>query len=175
MMDLAAIDKQAFQYLNNLDFGSAEVAKYIKLGDEYGLYIFAGIAAVFFVLNRPAFWTAVAAAVLARGVLTEGIRYFYHRLRPFDNSQLENVRKLIEKSASEGSFPSGHAAFYFAIAFAVYFFDRRLGQLALFLAVVLSLARVYLGVHYPSDILGGAILGLVSAFAASRLFNRYGN
>ena len=67
------------------------------------------------------------------------------------------------------SFPSGHATFFFALAAAVYMKDKRWGAVFLILAAVLSILRVATGLHYTSDILAGAALGVLVAFVGSWL------
>jgi len=99
------------------------------------------------------------AVILARGILTEVIRFFYHHARPFD---VFGFTPLVGESGS--SFPSGHAAFLFALALVVFYYNRKMGIWYLVLALVNGLARVYTGVHWPMDILGGAIIGLASGF-----------
>jgi len=71
---------------------------------------------------------------------------------------------LIDRS-TDPSFPSDHATFAFAIAVAVWKYDRKLGAVFGALAILLSAARVYVGTHYPSDVLGGAVLGTIVALA----------
>jgi undecaprenyl-diphosphatase len=66
---------------------------------------------------------------------------------------------LFARHAADASFPSDHATAAFAIATAVLLRDRRLGVVVLAFAVVLAAGRVALGVHYPSDVVGGAALG----------------
>jgi len=59
------------------------------------------------------------------------------------------------------SFPSDHAVLFFALATSIYFASRQVGLLAYFhVLIVICLPRLYLGIHYPSDILGGALLGI---------------
>lgn len=58
------------------------------------------------------------------------------------------------------SFPSDHAAFYFALATLIWISDRRLGVYAFFWAAITSSTRIYLGYHYPTDILGGVAVGI---------------
>ena len=66
-------------------------------------------------------------------------------------------------TTADPGFPSDHATGAFAIAFALVLRDRMVGIVALALAVVLSFGRVALGVHYPSDVFAGAVLGLGAA------------
>lgn len=169
---MRSFDLQIFQYINGLALKYPLWDKIVVYANEYGFYVFAGIAAVLFFVNRRVFWSAVAAVVLARGLLTEFIRYFYKRPRPFVNDQIENVRQLVQKNIVNDSFPSGHAAFYFAVAFAVYYWNRQAGTVLIILALILGLVRVYAGIHYPSDILAGAAIGFVSAWVAGRLLFR---
>lgn len=74
------------------------------------------------------------------------------------------------------SFPSGHATFMFALAFAMYGFDKRAGIFIGTLAVVTGISRVLAGVHFWYDILGGFILGAGIAYiitlVASRIFKK---
>ncbi|MDP2704112.1 MAG: phosphatase PAP2 family protein [bacterium] len=97
-------------------------------------------------------------AVIARGILTEVIRFLYYRPRPFE---LLGVSSLFGKESS--AFPSGHAALLFALSFIVFFFHRRWGAVFLGLSLLVGVARVIAGVHFPSDILGGIIVALFSS------------
>ena len=97
-------------------------------------------------------------------MLVEIIRKFFPRPRPFLAHQ---VVQLIAKD-SEKSFPSGHAAAFFAIAMAVYFYDKKAGYALFIAAVLISLARVVAGIHYPTDIIGGAVLGVIVAWAVNQ-------
>lgn len=119
--------------------------------------------------KEKTFYFAVMAlsALFSRGVFTETIRFFYQRLRPYDALGLE---PLISPNIS-GSFPSGHAAFFFAISFTLLYFNKKWGIWFLVFSVLMGLARVFVGVHYPADILGGAVLGLISAWLTMKLMN----
>ena len=169
---LVNLDAKVFQWINSLAGQSAFRDQVLIFASKYGIEIFGGILFVLFFIHRRSFWRAAIAAVLARVVLVETIRHLYHRPRPFLNQSLEGLRQLIEKNANEASFPSGHAAVYFAIAFAVYFSNKTLGWILLATAGIFGLARVYAGVHYPSDILGGAVVGFISAAVVDMIVRR---
>lgn len=66
------------------------------------------------------------------------------------------------------SFPSDNATFFFALSTGIYFLSRPLGILAgLYSVIVAGLVRIYLGFHYPSDVIVGALIGIVVAAAAN--------
>jgi undecaprenyl-diphosphatase len=109
----------------------------------------------------------VLAALISRGILTEAIRYFYERPRPF---AILGFSPLVGETSS--SFPSGHAAFFFALGFIILSINRKWGYWFLLLAFLNGLARVFVGVHYPSDILGGILTGLVAWAVIHLIFNR---
>jgi undecaprenyl-diphosphatase len=106
----------------------------------------------------------LAAAVVARLGVVELIRHYYHRPRPFAALA---VHQLL--GDANWSFPSGHAAFFFAIATALYLYNKRWGTLFFVAATLITVSRVIAGVHYPSDILGGALLGAVVGYAAVKI------
>ena len=62
------------------------------------------------------------------------------------------------------SFPSGHATFFFALAFSMFFSHKKVGVLFLFFALAISVSRIIAGVHFPIDILGGLFLGFTISF-----------
>jgi len=104
------------------------------------------------------------AVILSRGIVTELIRYFYHHPRPFDALGFAPM-----VSESGYSFPSGHAAFFFALAMIVFFYNRRLGAWYFLFAIANGIARIFVGVHWPLDILGGAIVGILCGIISHKL------
>lgn len=112
---------------------------------------------------------AAASCLLSRGIIVSAIRLFWHRPRPFI---ILNLIPLIPYG-DKASFPSGHAAFLFALALALWFFHKKSGWFYLALALLGSLARVSIGLHWPSDILAGIIIGLLSAWLVYWLFKKY--
>ena len=91
-----------------------------------------------------------------------------HRLRPFAVSP--EILRLIPTPLSEFSLPSAHASAAFGLAFPIVFTSRRMGIVAGGLAILVALGRVLAGVHYPSDVLAGALVGF-AAFTVVRLMH----
>jgi undecaprenyl-diphosphatase len=97
--------------------------------------------------------------ILSRGIITETIRYFFPRTRPFIALGLTPM--LIDRAAS---FPSGHATFFFALAFCTFLINKKWGWILTIASILTTVSRVVAGVHWPSDIVGSAIIaGLVFA------------
>ncbi len=97
----------------------------------------------------------ISAGIAAR-IGVEIIRLFIPRLRPLVVDHIAHVL-FIETSYS---FPSGHASFFFALSTIVYFYNKRWGFWFFIASASIGFARVVAGVHYPTDILGGMILGI---------------
>ncbi|GAB6458775.1 undecaprenyl-diphosphate phosphatase BcrC [Bacillus cereus] len=87
------------------------------------------------------------------------IGQIYFEARPFVS---HNVNLLISHAA-DASFPSDHTTGAFSLAFAILFRHRKIGTGMLLLAILTGFSRVYVGHHYPFDVLGGIIVGLVSS------------
>jgi len=88
------------------------------------------------------------------------IKSFIFSPRPF--MVFENVKPLFVHGGME-SFPSGHAMFFSALALSLFFVHKRIGYLFFIVALIVGLARVASGVHFPIDILFGYILGIIIA------------
>jgi len=124
--------------------------------------------------NWRFFAEGLISAIFARLVLTEAVRYFWPVPRPFMKLRINSLFGLsrldsILPSGIDGSFPSGHAAFFFALAASVFFSSRAWGWVFLAAAFLMGLGRIGAAVHWPSDILAGAFIGIASAFLFHRI------
>lgn len=100
---------------------------------------------------------SLGAALFSRLIIVEIMRWLYFRPRPF---VAEQVNQLLEHSASS-SFPSGHAAFFFALSTVIFLYHKKAGLLFFIASFLIGLARIFVGIHYPLDILVGAVIGIL--------------
>jgi undecaprenyl-diphosphatase len=101
-------------------------------------------------------------------ILANVIKHFIISPRPF--ILFENIKPLFLHGAMD-SFPSGHATFFSALAVSLFLKHRRIGIYYIFVALIVSLARVIVGIHFPIDILTGFILGIIIALFFNLIFN----
>lgn len=73
--------------------------------------------------------------------------------------------ELLVAMPQDFSFPSGHTLHSVMVAVVIFMYDKRIGSLAIIMAVLISFSRLYLYVHFPSDVLCGALLGAAFAVA----------
>ncbi len=113
-------------------------------------------------------------ASLVAWTISEIIKYIFPTLRPF---QVQHLIPLTSTVPWDGAFPSGHTALAFALSVTILKHDKKVGILYLIMAGLVGIARIMAHVHYPIDIMGGAILGTVISSLTSgkhfvRLLNR---
>lgn len=168
------MNEALFHYLNNLAGKSEFFDTLVIFFGEYLPYWLFGGLFLFLIFGKDKkkelkmVFFALISAVVARFVFTEIIRYFYYIPRPFVNNE---VYQLISHEAV-GSFPTGHGSFFIAIAIAVFFFHKRWSVLFFIGAFLIPMARVIAGIHWPADILAGAVVGIFSAYIIYLLFRK---
>lgn len=92
------------------------------------------------------------------------------RIRPCD---INHSIQLLIARPEDFSFPSGHTAASFAAVSALFLAgEKKLWKWAFVLAILLAFSRLYLYVHYPTDILGGVVVGMISGFTGRWIVNR---
>lgn len=144
-----------------------------RLGDGGALWI--TLAAIFLLAGvRKKIWRrrgylllfSLAANAIFCNLL---LKPLFHRTRPYDL-----LGYAIDIPAlHDPSFPSGHTSASFAAATAIYAMDKRWGILAYLIAGWMGFSRLYLGVHFPLDVLAGALLGTLAAKLTLRAMARF--
>lgn len=132
------------------------------LGDAGIIWILLAIVMILIPKTRKS-GVILAFALVVDVILCNAIlKNLVARVRPYDVNTAVHV--LIAKP-KDFSFPSGHTAASFASVAALYLAgEKKLWKLALALAILIAFSRMYLYVHYPTDILGGIIFGILSAW-----------
>lgn len=156
-------DYRIFHWANDLAARHDGFEDPLKAYVQASEIIFVVGVVLLFLFFGPRIRRAAVAAGLSAGLaLLVGhfIASAVDRNRPFVDHPHTH---LFLSHAADPGFPSDHATGAFAIAFALVLRNRLIGSIGLVLAVLLSIGRVALGVHYPTDVLAGAVLGLIAA------------
>lgn len=113
--------------------------------------------------NRRAVLVGALSAALAN-ILLKMVNLFYYRPRPFDTYEVN----LLFYRPTDSSLPSNAAALGFSVAAGVWFYQPRWGRVLFGIAAIFGLSRIFGGLHYPLDVITGAILGCGSAWIIQR-------
>lgn len=140
-------------------------SSYLAIG-SIGVVFIASFIKKSHMLRRSGF--ELLCSFLLAFVLIKGLKYTIGRIRPFD--RYNYIEQLVDIGTP--SFPSGHTLESAAIATSIVllFRSRILSAIAIIWALTVALSRIILGVHYPSDVAAGIVLGILTAYLCHRAF-----
>jgi undecaprenyl-diphosphatase len=148
----------------------------------YPLYLFLAVFVIMNFRSNGGWWMLFFVATVAIADMT-GTYVFKHnveRLRPCSDPDFYfHVRLLVDQCSGGYSFTSNHAANHFGMATFLFLtfkpFMKKWGWIFVLWALLIAYAQVYVGVHYPLDVLAGALLGILAGTLTGVVFNkRYG-
>lgn len=153
---------------NNLrsDFGDIMMSLITRLGDAGIFWILMTVVLLLYPKTRLLGVAAAAALVTDLVCCNLILKPLVARIRPYE---INTAIELLVSKPVDYSFPSGHTAASFAVVSALYFMKaKRLWIPSLVLAVLIAFSRLYLYVHFPTDVLGGVLVGIFAGYVGYR-------
>lgn len=140
--------------------------KITLLGNGGALWIIAAVI-LMIIKSRRRMGITLSAALIGCGMIGNLLlKNIIARARPFSvNTAVEILIKL----PTDYSFPSGHSMASFAAAAVIFHFDRKLGTAVYVFAAVIAFSRLYLYVHFPSDVAAGILIGIAIGLVSCRI------
>jgi len=166
------IDWSVFHSLNGLLRGNDSGQDAAVAFNASALFALVAVAAATWFFARPGGSLRSKLAAASAGIsavvallVNAVLGHLWYHARPFADHPKQTV--LLVHHGADNSFPSDHASVAFAVAFAVLVFHRRLGIVLLAVAVGVGLDRIFVGVHYPIDVLTSVLVGLGAALVVT--------
>ncbi|MDH4619208.1 undecaprenyl-diphosphatase [Brevibacillus sp. AY1] len=162
-MNLMEINISAFRAINDLGKQFAFLDPVFFFFAEYTVYLLALAVVIYWFTrtneNRIMIISAALSLLIAE-ILAKLAGFVHANNQPF--AELSAVHQLVDK-AIDNSFPSDHTILFFTFCLTFWLFGKKHRLIWMILAVCVALSRIGVGVHYPADVLVGAIFGTLSA------------
>lgn len=158
------------EYVRN-DFLTPMVTFLTHLGDAGILWIVLTLVLLVYAKTRKTGAVMALSMILNALVTNIVLKNILARTRPYEI--IDGLYSIVG-AQKDYSFPSGHSACSFACAVVIYrYCPKKYGISALAAAVLIALSRLYVGVHFPTDVLGGALVGTFAALLACRIDEKW--
>ena len=167
------IDKEILYFIQEFlryNFLNGIFSFITKLGNGGFIWILITIILLIPKKTRKVGILSLCSLLLCHVVNNLMIKNLVMRERPFN--QFSELIPLVKKP-TDFSFPSGHTAISFAVSgILVRYLDKKYGMTAIVFAVLIAFSRLYVGVHFPSDVLAGVVTGILSSYVGQFLFEK---
>ncbi len=141
-----------------------------RLGDAGSLWVVLSIVLLVINKTRKVGAASAVSLILTFVVVNVGIKNLVARTRPYE--VIDGLVSLVGKQ-SDFSFPSGHSAHAFAVGVVILIMmPRKIGVPIFVISVLMAFSRLYVGVHYPTDVIAGAFLGTLMALVGVYVVNK---
>lgn len=164
------MDLIIFEWINGFSGRFVILDEIMIMLSSWLIYILIGILVIVAIFSKKRIFGIVGLSGILMGM---GINYlitlFYFRPRPFVS---HDVTVLIDKAPS-ASFPSDTVLIAFAAATALWMLSRKAGWLFLVVAAFVAISRIFVGHHYPGDVIAGSIIGIASVHVCGQVYERF--
>ncbi|MBJ8030159.1 undecaprenyl-diphosphatase [Bacillus cereus group sp. N21] len=162
-MPFSQFNIDAFRWINDLGKQNPSLNPMMVFVAEYMLYaLVLGVLIYWFTRNNKNRMMIIQGglAFIVAEIIGKIVGQFYSHHQPF--AVLPNVNQLVEHEI-DNSFPSDHTILFFSICVSMWLVRKKEGWLWLMLAFCVAISRIWVGVHYPIDVVTGALVGIISA------------
>ena len=172
------MNKKVFYFFYNLTHQSEGLDRLIIFVADTFPYVVIFLACLFLFFQKNLFGYPMSKlremfviffSTLFAWLMAYILKFLFHTTRPFELFQ--NVTPLFPETGY--AFPSAHATFFMALAISLFFYHKKVGYVFGIFAILIGLARIIAGVHHPVDILGGFLLGALTAWGIRYLYDYF--
>jgi undecaprenyl-diphosphatase len=165
------MDNKVFNTINQLSGRCAPIDSLMIFLSKKIRYVY--IFVLIFMWLRNDYYKKVSYNAVTSSIITlfihALIKLFYFKARPFEKRRVG----ILIPSKTDSSFPSKHALLAFAISTSIFLYDRVLGSIMWVISLLTGFSRIWVGHHYPSDIIGSAFIATMTSIISDKTSGKF--